>query len=105
MSTTQNLTTNNPSLQSVWKFLTPEAKAEICRLEEVSKSVEDLLMPLEDGAIRPLAHLANLYLGYSSVIAGDVDDQLAVNISLLHLELSRLEAMVITPYVSNKIKA
>lgn len=88
-------TTDNPALQESYKYLTEEAKAEIHRLEQVEAILKESLLPLEKGEVRPLSYFASLYMEYNSINQSEVDGKLAINISLLHFQLAKLEAMVI----------
>jgi len=92
----KEFSTENPHFKKCYKHLTPEAKADLHRLEEIEKLVRLCLKPDEPHDRRPLTYLAGLYLDFNVMSDSEPGDpKMAVYIANIHLQLAKMEPLIV----------
>ena len=87
----------DPLFTNFYKYLDEDGKKALLRLEAIADLAEKSLLPQEPGDVRPLAHLANLYLEYVALAdSTNMTEALSLNIYIMHLYLSKMEVMVVS---------
>jgi len=95
MQQTTEFTTKNPSFQSCYQDLPPEAKKELHRLEQIEAYSRHSLEQNDETQLRPLTHLANLYLEFATLNdLSDVDNERAINIYQIHHWMAKVEILL-----------
>ena len=85
----------NPNFQSCYQDLPPEAKKELHRLEQIEAYSRHSLEQKDETQLRPLTHLANLYLEFASLNElSDVDNERAINIYQIHHWMAKVEILL-----------